>query len=195
LLDATERLMREEGYAAVTARRVAQKASINNHQVIYYYFGTHEDLLRAVFRRRAEQILENLRRVMQADNILRSLWDYYRHPNESWFGMEFMALANHLEGIRVDIASYGAKFRELEMKAISRHFAASGLKHVAPPAVMSLVLTSLSRVMAREAALGLSVGHDDVEAFIDDYLRSFDNPAGVRERSGKRPRKRKRAMD
>ena len=57
LLDAAERLMLEEGYAAVTSRRVAEKAGLKP-QLVHYYFRTMEDLYLAVFRRRAEQGLE-----------------------------------------------------------------------------------------------------------------------------------------
>ncbi len=54
LLDAAEALMLEEGYAAVTSRRVADKAGLKP-QLVHYYFRTMDDLFLAVFRRRAEQ--------------------------------------------------------------------------------------------------------------------------------------------
>ena len=50
LLDAAEQLMLEEGYAAVTSRRVAEKAGLKP-QLVHYYFRTMEDLFLAVFRR------------------------------------------------------------------------------------------------------------------------------------------------
>ena len=54
LLDAAEKLMLEEGYAAVTSRHVAAKAGLKP-QLVHYYFRTMEDLFLALFRRRAEQ--------------------------------------------------------------------------------------------------------------------------------------------
>src|SRR5215470_9049592 len=57
LLDAAERLMLEEGYAAVTSRRVAEKAGLKP-QLVHYYFRTMGELYLAVFRRRADQGLE-----------------------------------------------------------------------------------------------------------------------------------------
>ena len=53
LLDAAEQLMLEEGYAAVTSRRVAAQAGLKP-QLVHYYFRTMDDLFLAVFRRRAE---------------------------------------------------------------------------------------------------------------------------------------------
>ena len=61
LLDAAERLLLEEGYAAVTSRRVAAKAGLKP-QLVHYYFRTMDDLFVAVFRRRAD---ENLARFEQ----------------------------------------------------------------------------------------------------------------------------------
>jgi AcrR family transcriptional regulator len=52
LLDAAEALVREEGYAAATARRIANRVGLK-HQVVFYYFGTQEDLLLALYQRTA----------------------------------------------------------------------------------------------------------------------------------------------
>ena len=57
LLDAAERVMIAEGYAAVTSRRVAAEAGLKP-QLVHYYFATMDDLFLAVFRRRAEVGLE-----------------------------------------------------------------------------------------------------------------------------------------
>ena len=57
LLDAAEQLMIEEGYAAVTSRRLASKAGLKP-QLVHYYFRTMEELFLEVFRRRAEEGLQ-----------------------------------------------------------------------------------------------------------------------------------------
>ncbi len=53
LLDAAERLMIAEGYAAVTSRRVGTEAGIAP-QLVHYYFRTMDDLFLEVIRRRSE---------------------------------------------------------------------------------------------------------------------------------------------
>ena len=50
LLDAAEQLMRDEGYAAVTSRRVAEKAGLKP-QLVHYYFRTMDDLFLELYRR------------------------------------------------------------------------------------------------------------------------------------------------
>ena len=57
LLDAAEQLMIDEGYAAVTSRRVAEKAGLKP-QLVHYYFRTMDDLFLEVFRRYADQGME-----------------------------------------------------------------------------------------------------------------------------------------
>ena len=59
LLDATEQLMLDEGYAAVSTRSVAAKAGVKS-PLIYYYFQTLDELLIAVHRRRADKSKERL---------------------------------------------------------------------------------------------------------------------------------------
>ncbi len=51
--------MLEEGYAAVTSRRVAAQAGLKP-QLVHYYFRTMDDLFLAAYRRRADQGLERL---------------------------------------------------------------------------------------------------------------------------------------
>ena len=75
LLDAAEQLLLEEGYAAVTSRRVAEKAGLKP-QLVHYYFRTMEDLFLAVFRRRAEEGLEVLATALASPQPLWALWRF-----------------------------------------------------------------------------------------------------------------------
>ena len=59
LLDVTEELIRTEGYAAISSRRVASEAGVTG-ALVHYYFPTLDDLFVEVFRRGAEQNLERL---------------------------------------------------------------------------------------------------------------------------------------
>src|ERR1700692_1950603 len=75
LLDAAEQLMLEEGYAAVTSRRVAEKAALKP-QLVHYYFRTMDDLFLAAFRRRAEDGLERQAQALTSGPPLRALWAF-----------------------------------------------------------------------------------------------------------------------
>ncbi|PWQ88856.1 TetR family transcriptional regulator, partial [Enterococcus faecium] len=58
LIDATAKIMRDEGYAAATARRVAAEAGVKQ-ALVYYYFPTMDDLFVEVLRAGAETSLEH----------------------------------------------------------------------------------------------------------------------------------------
>ena len=81
LLDAAERLLLEDGYAAVTSRRVAAKAGLKP-QLVHYYFRTMDDLFVEVFRRRAEENLARFERSASGVPSLRELWQVNATPAE-----------------------------------------------------------------------------------------------------------------
>ena len=57
-MDAVESVMREDGYGALTARSVAERAGLK-HQLVYYYFQTLDDLLIATYERHIGRYLEH----------------------------------------------------------------------------------------------------------------------------------------
>ena len=94
LLDIAERLMLDEGYAAVTSRRVASLAGVNP-ALVHYYFPVTDDLFLAIWRRGAERTLDRHRAATQAPQPLRAMWKLSRETRGTGLVMEFAALANH----------------------------------------------------------------------------------------------------
>ena len=86
LLDAAQELMLEEGYAAVTSRRVAARAGLNTG-LVYYYFGPMDELFVALFQRRAEWMLERQAQALASEQPLWALWDVIH--NEANSALEF----------------------------------------------------------------------------------------------------------
>jgi AcrR family transcriptional regulator len=174
LLDAAERLMLEEGYAAVTSRRVAEKAALKP-QLVHYYFRTMDDLFLAAFRRRAEEGLEAQARVLQARQPLWALWRFSTDPAATAITSEFIALANHRKALKAEIAYYAERFREEQRKALSTVLDRYGIDRAEVPAlVWSVLMTSISRVLVIEQALGMSAGHAEIVAFVERYLRRLE---------------------
>jgi AcrR family transcriptional regulator len=177
LLDAAEQLMLEEGYAAVTSRRVAEKAALKP-QLVHYYFRTMDDLFLAAFRRRAEEGLEAQARVLQARQPLWALWRFSIDPAATAITMEFIALANHRKALKAEIAYYAERFREEQRKALSMVLDRYGLNVgdpvEVPPLVWSVLMTSVSRVLVIEQALGMSAGHAEIVEFVERYLRRLE---------------------
>ncbi len=170
LLDAAEQLLLEEGYAAVTSRRVAAKAGLKP-QLVHYYFRTMDDLFLEVFRRRAEENVARIERAVAADGSLRALWQLNADLGGAAFNIEFVALANHRKTIRAEIARYAERFRAAQLQAVAAALAAIGItEDRLPPIVALLVMTGLSQVMSLEDALGVTSGHDTTRAFVERYL-------------------------
>jgi TetR/AcrR family transcriptional regulator len=177
LLDAAERLLIEEGYAAVTSRRVAAAAGVKP-ALVHYYFRTMDDLFIAVHRRRAEQNLDRYARVLASDQPLRTLWELCIDAGGTAFTMEFVALANHRKAIRGEIADYAERFRRMQLDALTKALDAAGLdpdRH--PPMVVLLAMTGVSQVLVLEQALGFTTGHAEMLAFVERSLRRLEGSA------------------
>jgi AcrR family transcriptional regulator len=169
LLDAAEVLMLEEGYAAVTSRRVAAKAGLKP-QLVHYYFRTMDDLFLAVFRRRADDGFAHFERAIAAAPTLRTIWSSLSGPG-SKFNLEFIALANHRKAIRAEIASYAERFRTKQLEAISSILAGRGpLPEGMTPEVVLVAMAGVAQIVALERTLGVSGGHDEALAFVERYL-------------------------
>lgn len=174
LLDAAEQLMLEEGYAAVTSRRVAEKAALKP-QLVHYYFRAMDDLFLAAFRRRAEEGLEAQAQALQSPQPLWALWRFSTDPAATAITMEFVALANHRKALKAEIAYYAERFREEQQKALSKVLQRYGVDPArVPPLVWSVLMTSVSRVLVMEQALGMSAGHAQTVEFVERYLRRLE---------------------
>jgi len=172
LLDAAEALVRDEGYAAATARRIASKVGLK-HQVVFYYFGTQDDLLLALVRRTSDQHREALTTVLASEQPLRGLWSLLRDRHATKFHLELLALANHNEAIRSELASHAVIVRDLEAGAIARHLKARGIELRLSPRLVSILTNALARLLVQESTLGIDAGHDEVEALVEESLRTF----------------------
>jgi AcrR family transcriptional regulator len=179
LLDAAERLMLRDGYAAVTSRRVAAEAGVKA-QLVHYYFRTMDDLFLEVYRRRAEQGIERFARAMDVHRTLRTVWRFGTDLRGAAFNIEFVALANHHKAIRDEIAHYARRFREMQLDAIAAILADHGVSpDTCPPVVVLLTMTGVTQVMAIEAALGVTEGHREMLEFVDGWIDEAERGLGV----------------
>ena len=174
LLDAAERLMLEEGYAAVTSRRLASRAGLKP-QLVHYYFRTMDELFLEVFRRRAEEGLQVQAQALQCPQPLWALWRFGTDPAFTRISMEFMALANHRKEMRAEIAYYAERFREEQRQAVAdalQHYGAAS--EDVPPVVWTVLMTSLSRFLVLEQAVGIAGGHAETLELVESYLRRLE---------------------
>lgn len=170
LLDAAEQVMLEEGYAAVSSRRIAKKAGLKP-PLVYYYFRTMDDLFLELFRRRAVEGLERQAELLKSPQPLRALWEFSIAAEGTAFTMEFVALANHRKVIRAEIADYSERFRAAQLETMGNVFQEYGIDpKTCPPAAALVLITSLSRVLVMEESLGVFGGHAETFAMVEEYL-------------------------
>lgn len=180
LLDAAQELMLQEGYAAVSSRRVAAKAGLNS-ALVYYYFGTMDDLFIALFRRGAEHSFERQAVALSAAQPLWALWDLIHDYSSTALTMEFIALANHRKAIRAEIASSSKKFRQLQLTALSTVLAGYGIDPASwPPVSILIMLSGISRFMLIEEEFGVDVGHAETIDLITGHIRQLEGERGGR---------------
>ncbi len=165
--------MLEEGYAAATSRRVAAKAGVKP-ALVHYYFPSMDDLFLAVLREGAEANLVRQRAALAADQPLNALWQL-NTAHGARLLMEFMALANHRKEIRSEIVSYATRFGELEESAVTLAMRAHGVDLTEfPPVVMSMIVTSLARILVLERSLGITRGHAEATEFVERVLHTYE---------------------
>jgi AcrR family transcriptional regulator len=174
LLDATAAVMLEEGYAAVSTRRVAQRAGVNNG-LVSYYFGTKDSLFLELFRRGAERSLGRLRQAVQSPQPLWALWELSHDFTGNALTMEFIALANHRKAIRAEIAEYSTRFRTLQVEALSDVITGYGLDPERwPPAALILVMAASSRFLYIEDGFDVHIGHAELVAVIEREITALE---------------------
>jgi TetR/AcrR family transcriptional regulator of autoinduction and epiphytic fitness len=174
LLDAAEKVVREEGYAAATVRRIAARAGVT-HQAVFYYFGSQDELLLALLKRASAAHLSRVQAILQHDNPIRALWQITSDQDATRLGLEFMALANHNESIRQEIAANAEEIRAIEVAALEAFFAQRGIEATISPTMVSLLTNALARLLVQEAALGVAAGHTEAAALVEQSFQNFES--------------------
>jgi AcrR family transcriptional regulator len=179
LLDATEQLMLEDGYAAVSSRRIARKAGLKP-QLVHYYFRTMDDLFLAAFRRRAEEGLERQTKAIGSAQPLRALWALSDDSRGTALTMEFAALANHRKSIRSEIARYGELFRTRQTAVLTEVMEENGIDtELFPPVMVMVAITGVSQILVMEDALGMTAGHAETRDVVERCLGQLEKATGA----------------
>jgi AcrR family transcriptional regulator len=170
ILDATERVLRNRGYAAATSRNVAEEAGIRQG-LVYYYFQTMDELLLATFKRRTAQGLERLEQQVGAGRAVQAIWQDLSQKVDARVVFEFVALSNHHDGIREEARHFLRESRRLQTAAIQSAVDDSGVD-LAPAEAASLafLLYAATLVLARESSIGVTEGHAEVTKLLQGIV-------------------------
>lgn len=174
LLDAAERVIGREGYAAATSRRIAEEAGLKQ-QLVYYYFQSMDELLLATFRRRTAEALDRYAEHLVSAKPLRAMWNDFITRTGARLAFEFMALANHHEGIREEVARFITEARRLQTTGLTHLFKQKDISTFpVSPAAAAFLLTSVSMLLSREEDTGISAAHKEINELVEWALSQFD---------------------
>ncbi len=170
ILDGAEGVLRDEGYAALTSRNIAKQAGLNQ-QLIYYYFLTMDDLIVAMFRRAADREVKAIERAIASPQPLREMWKACTLMNDNKTVSEYTAMSNRNETLREEVIAFIRKVRRMQLGALKKALKQKDLPVVElPPQALILIASGLGLTLARDWELGISDGHRQVNALVEEVL-------------------------
>jgi AcrR family transcriptional regulator len=169
MLDAAEVILCEEGYAALTSRRVAEVVGVKQ-RLVYYYFHTMDALAASCFHRIVEREMERLEAAARSDRPVRAFWTIATETSDSRLIAEFMALANRNAALKADVIAFVEKSRSMQVIALTTALARHPDAATASPDALVILGSSLALALNREAVLGIGSGHGDAAKLVTEFL-------------------------
>ncbi len=174
MMDAAEVILREEGYAALTSRRIAEYLGVKQ-RLLYYYFRTMDDLVLESFRRLSIRELERHREALISDRPVHELWSVSLNTSDARLVSEYMALANRNEGVRGEVIRFIEESRKIQVKALKKAMSGNEAAQDLPRAeVIAFLGTSAALALNREASLGTRQSHAAVRKLINDVFELLE---------------------
>ncbi|MDG2004509.1 MAG: TetR/AcrR family transcriptional regulator [Novosphingobium sp.] len=148
LLQAAEHLMKTEGYAAVTSRKLSSHAGLKP-QLVHYYFRTMDELFETLFQRVAERHLASLREIADGKDRLPRMFQLSCDTENAVLHLEFLALANHRKSLHQQIAEFGQELNRIESNIFVDVLAQERIELVdVTPQELATIFETVARGMA-----------------------------------------------
>jgi AcrR family transcriptional regulator len=174
LLDATEEIMLEDGYAAVSSRSVAARVGINA-PLVHYYFPTLDDLFIAVLERRAGPNVDRLADALDSEQPLLTWWKLASDRRGAALFVELMAAANHRPLLKAEVGEDARRVRKLQVDRLSKLLDEYGLDaHEFPPVLIAAAMQGLAFGLAQDQAAGYDTGGDDAAEAMTRLLERLE---------------------
>lgn len=171
-MDAVETVMRQDGYAALSARSVAEQAGLK-HQLVYYYFQTMDDLLMATYRRHTDRVLDSIEEAFSGPRPLHAFWHASSNLADVTLNMEFSAMANHNDAIRDYTIAFGDRINGAGLDRVRETIAGSERTDLNAEA-LTLAISSIGHVLCQQARLGIDRGHEELRALVERMIDQLE---------------------
>lgn len=175
MLDGAEDILREEGHAELTSRRIAERIGVKQ-RLVYYYFHTMDDLVVALFKRSSERDLQRLRDASASQHSVRELWQLCYNSHDARLISEYTALAHRIPELRREVIDFIELSRRIQVDAIAAALAKApnDRQFALPPVVIATLATSLGLSLNREGHLGVEMGHEETKSVIERFLKAME---------------------
>ena len=180
-LDAAERLLVAHGYAAITARRLAEEAGAN-HGLIHYYFGSMEQLLVQVLERFTERLIARQRAMYAADVPFLQKWrsamgfldeDFSSGYQKIW--LELQALAWNRPELQERLRQVHGQWRVVLLEAFAKALERYQLDpEQFPVGAITTLVATFNEGIFLERMVGITAGHSEMLAMIDRWLSGLE---------------------
>jgi len=168
-----------EGYAALSARRVAEEAGLTK-QLLYYYFENMDALVCEMFDRMVQVFSSSLAGVFAAEDPLHALWKLHSDTNSRLF-TEYMAMANRSAALRAQILKAHVQNTATQVGALQALLRRRGIgPEIITAETLYFLVVSAARNFILEKELGLLSGAGQMEESLDDYFRRISLPKVLR---------------
>jgi len=175
LLDAAEQLLVSEGMAAITTRRVAEKAGVNQ-ALVHYHFGTIEELLLAVLERVSVQVKERSQAIYEnSEGSFMDGWfeemhamitsDFERGWGKVW--LENLTLAANRPKIRKQYVRTSTMTRKLHERQVGEMLEQHGVdSDLYPASAIVTLLDGITSKLILDRLVGIKSGHKELLAML-----------------------------
>ena len=172
LINAATDILREQGYAAISYRSIAERLSLKR-QIVHYYFESIDELLVLMVQHHHEQALAAFSAAADTENPLRAIWQMSNDPKLAVLSLELAALAARRPAVREVVRQAAEEQRALQASILLRHLEEKGLEPRMDVRFAIFVITSMSQTLAQEDLIGISTAHDTVRKTVDQALQEF----------------------
>ncbi len=173
IIEATEQLLREEGSAALTSRKIGARAGVKP-PLIHYYFESLDELYLTVFRRVSQDGFRRIEEALKSDRPVKAVWEIMSDPNGARFTMEFNALALHRASIGQEMATFSGMVRDRVTEGFERHFQERQIASPLAAVIVHMLMVAVAAFLTQEKAIGASKGHAVLEESVESWLATLD---------------------
>jgi AcrR family transcriptional regulator len=174
LLDAAEELLVSKGMAAITTRKVAERAGVNQ-ALVHYHFGTIEELLLAALERVSVQVKERSQEIYGTDESFMDGWfeemqamitsDFERGWGKVW--LENLTLAANRPKIRKQYVKASTMTRKLHERQVSDMLEEHGVDaRLYPAQAIVTLLDAITSKLILDRLVGIRAGHSELLAML-----------------------------